>query len=60
MSTRTVEELLQIHGLSKVKPPPTLREHVKACPHCTVDADGEVWTCDEGAAIRQRERKARL
>jgi len=60
MSTKTVEEVLAMHGLSKKNPPPTFREHVMTCRDCTVDPDGEVWACDAGAEIRQHERRLKL
>lgn len=38
----------------------TFREHVKNCRDCVVDEDGQVWACEKGCQLRQRERKARL
>lgn len=34
------------------------RDHVAQCSSCVVSGDGGVWTCAQGAALRQAALKA--
>lgn len=50
----------KLRDLINAKPEKSFIQHVKECAECVVDSEGEIWTCSEGARLRQKERKARL